>query len=219
MAWPFRVPVRVAWDMLPHCIGGACALPAGVESSHLRGARKPGNHVPRQSSISVPEFERYGGDIAFVQRRGYRREAWTYRKLARMAVACALELKERGVRTGDRVLLWGPNSAEWTAAFWGCLLRGAVAVPMDDGATLDFAGRVARDAGVRLVFSSREKAVLDTAIPRLVLEDLADTSVRASRHERSGCPMKASPTSQSLGITSRRFFLLRVQPQSRAAWF
>lgn len=122
------------------------------------------------------EFERYGGDIAFVQRRGYRREAWTYHKLAGTAFAYALELKKRGVRTGDRVLLWGPNTAEWTAAFWGCLLRGAVAVPMDDGATPDFAGRVARDAGVKLIVASREKAELNPAIPRLALEDLADTA-------------------------------------------
>jgi long-chain acyl-CoA synthetase len=133
--------------------------------------------MSRDSLLSLfREFERYGSDVAFVQRRGYRREAWTYRKLARVAITCASELKERGVRTGDRVLLWSPNSAEWVAAFWGCLLRGAVAVPMDDGATLDFACRVARDAGLKLIFSSREKAVLDPAIPRLVLEDLADTA-------------------------------------------
>jgi long-chain acyl-CoA synthetase len=133
--------------------------------------------MSRESLLSLfREFERYSDDIAFVQRRGYRREAWSYNKLANVAVVCAAELKERGVRTGDRVLLWGPNSAEWTAAFWGCLLRGAVAVPMDDGATLDFAGRVARDAGVKLIFSSREKAVVDPAIPRLALEDLPDTA-------------------------------------------
>jgi long-chain acyl-CoA synthetase len=126
------------------------------------------------------EFERYGNDVAFVQRRGYRREAWTYRKLAGTAFACALELKKHGVRTGDRVLLWGPNGAEWTAAFWGCLLRGAIAVPMDDGATLDFAGRVARDAGVKLIVASREKPALDPAIPRLAMEDLADTASDAN---------------------------------------
>lgn len=126
------------------------------------------------------EFERYGSDIAFVQRQGYRREAWTYRKLAGTAYACALELKKRGVRTGDRVLLWGPNTAEWTAAFWGCLLRGAVAVPMDDGATLDFAGRVACNAGVKLVVASREKPALDPAIPTLVLEDLPGTTGQVS---------------------------------------
>jgi long-chain acyl-CoA synthetase len=136
--------------------------------------------MSRENLLSLfREFERYGSDVAFVQRRGYRGEAWTYGKVAAIAVGFALELKERGIRTGDRVLIWGPNSAEWAAAFWGCLLRGAVAVPMDDGATADFAERVARDAGVKLVFASREKATLDSAIPRLVLEDLAD---------RVGCP-------------------------------
>ena len=136
--------------------------------------------MPRESLLSLfGEFERYSSDAAFVQRRGYRREARTYSRLAGGAVACALELKERGIRTGDRVLIWGPNSAEWAAAFWGCLLRGAVAVPMDDGATLDFAAQVARDAGVKLIFSSRDKVKLDPAIPRLVLEDLADIVRRA----------------------------------------
>jgi long-chain acyl-CoA synthetase len=136
--------------------------------------------MSRENLLSLfREFERFGEDIALVQRRGYRREMWTYRKLTGVALACALELNERGVRSGDRVLLWGPNSAEWTAAFWGCLLRGAVAVPMDDGAALDFARRVARDAGVKLIFCSREKAALDPAIPRLVLEDLADSVRRA----------------------------------------
>jgi long-chain acyl-CoA synthetase len=133
--------------------------------------------MSRENLLSLfREFERYGGDVAFVQRRGYRREAWSYAKLAAVAAARALELKRRGVRTGERVLIWGPNSAEWTAAFWGCLLCGVVAVPMDDGATIDFAGRVARDAGVKLIYYSREKAGLDPAIPRLVLEDLADTT-------------------------------------------
>ncbi|HXJ05468.1 MAG TPA: AMP-binding protein [Candidatus Acidoferrum sp.] len=132
--------------------------------------------MSRENLLSLfREFERYRDDTAFVQRRGYRREAWTYGKLANVAVACAAKLKKRGVRTGDRVLLWGPNSAEWAAAFWGCLLCGAVAVPMDDGATIDFAGRVARDAGVKLIFSSRERPALEPAIQRLVLEDLADT--------------------------------------------
>jgi long-chain acyl-CoA synthetase len=140
------------------------------------------------------EFERYGGDIAFVERRGYRREAWTYQKLRAVACACALELQERGVRTGDSVLLWGPNSAEWTAAFWGCLLRGAVAVPMDDGATLDFARRVAQDVGVKLVFASREKAAFDSAIPRLALEDLSDTARHAGD---AACSLASGPPNKA----------------------
>ncbi|MFI5057063.1 MAG: AMP-binding protein [Candidatus Acidiferrales bacterium] len=132
--------------------------------------------MPRENLLSLfREFERYARDAAVMQRRGYRREVWTYEKLAGIAVACALELNQRGVRTGDRVLLWGPNSAEWVVAFWGCLLRGAVAVPMDDGAAPEFAARVARDVAAKLIFQSREKPPLDPAIPRLALEDLTDT--------------------------------------------
>src|SRR5689334_15721554 len=137
--------------------------------------------MSRESLLSLfREFERYRQDVAFVQRRGYRRETWTFGKLASVAVVCAAELKERGIRKGDRVLLWGPNSAEWAAAFWGCLLRGAVAVRMDDGATIHFDARVARDSGAKLIFSSRDKTDVAPAIPRLVLEDLADTPRDAS---------------------------------------
>jgi long-chain acyl-CoA synthetase len=135
--------------------------------------------MPRANLISLfAEFERYARDIAVVQRRGYRREAWSYAKLAHVAFACAHELKERSVRTGDRVMLWGPNGAEWMAAFWGCLLRGAVAVPMDDGATAEFAGRVARETSAKLVIAGHGKPLLDAAIPVLKLEDLADIAKR-----------------------------------------
>jgi long-chain acyl-CoA synthetase len=125
------------------------------------------------------DFRRYGRDVAAIQRRGYRRESWTYANLAKLALRLAHDLKERGIRTGDRVLLWGPNCAEWTAAFWGCLLRGAIVVPVDDGATSDFAARVARETSARLVIPSAGKPTLDAAIPTLNLEDLPDSSREA----------------------------------------
>ena len=141
--------------------------------------------MARANLISLlAEFARYARGLAIVQRRGYRRETWSYEKLARVACGFAIDLKDRGIRTGDRVLLWGPNSAEWTAAFWGCLLRGAVAVPMDDGATPEFAARVARETSVRLIVAGRDKSadagrpLFDPAIPTLNLDDLADTAKR-----------------------------------------
>src|ERR1700730_8560061 len=132
--------------------------------------------MPRASLLSLfADFRRHSRDVAVVQRRGYRRESWTYAKLAKIAFICEQELKQRGVCTGDRVLLWGPNNAEWMAAFWGCLLRGAVCVPIDDGATINFASRVARETSPKLIFASVGKPALDSAIPTLNLEDLADT--------------------------------------------
>jgi len=94
---------------------------------------------PRSNLLSLlGEFARYSKDVAIIQRRGYRSEKWTYAKIAEYAALCALELKSRGIHTGQRVLLWGPNSAEWLIAFWGCILRGAIAVPMDASATPEF---------------------------------------------------------------------------------
>ncbi len=44
----------------------------------------------------------------------------------------------------DAVLLWAPNCAEWVATFFGCALSGVIAVPVDDGASPDFARRIER---------------------------------------------------------------------------
>jgi len=131
--------------------------------------------MPRANLLSLfDDFHRWRRDVAVIQRRGYRRESWTYEELAQVAVGLAHDLKERRVRTGDRVLLWGPNGAAWIAAFWGCLLRGAVVVPIDDGATFDFARRVARETSAKLVIASAAKPRVDGAISTLNLEDLAD---------------------------------------------
>jgi long-chain acyl-CoA synthetase len=138
--------------------------------------------MTRTNLISLfNEFQRNARDVVVVQRRGYRRECWTYAQLANAAVTCALELTEHGVGTGDRVILWGPNSAEWMAAFWGCLLRGAVAVPIDDGATVEFAARVTRETSARLVIAEHGKPPLDAAITVLTLEDLADMGRKPPR--------------------------------------
>jgi len=131
--------------------------------------------MARDSLLSVfADFKRFQSDRSIVYSRGYRHSSWTYEKLASAAAVFANALKSRGVRTNDRILLWAPNSAEWVAAFWGCLLRGAVAVPMDDSASPDFASRVAHDSQVKLIVASRNKPQLDPAVPILIMEDLSD---------------------------------------------
>src|SRR5262245_27217786 len=80
---------------------------AGVVSME-NGSWRRGRKMARENLLSLfEELAQYGGDVAFVQRRGYRREAWRYGKLRAVAEACAQELRKRGVKTGDRVLLWG----------------------------------------------------------------------------------------------------------------
>ena len=114
-------------------------------------------------------------DIAFVYRRGYRTLRWTYRQVGELAFRFARELEARNIGKGERVMLWGDNSAEWVAAFFGCMLRGAVAVPMDRIAAPDFAQRVAADVGAKLLVCSAELSRNAGALPHLELESLSDT--------------------------------------------
>jgi long-chain acyl-CoA synthetase len=128
--------------------------------------------MARDSLLSLfADFDRFPNDIAIVEQNGYRRETWTYKRLKQTAVSFALHLKHKGIRSNERVLLWAPNSGKWVAAFWGCLMRGAVAVPLDDSSTPEFAARVARDADVKFALLSRSKQGLLPAILSLVLED------------------------------------------------
>src|SRR5579859_2753698 len=93
-------------------------------------------------------------EIAYVYKRGLRTWRWTYRQLAELSFQFARELEARSIGKGERVMLWGENSAEWVAAFFGCMLRGAVAVPMDRIAAPDFMQRVASDVDAKLAVCS-----------------------------------------------------------------
>src|SRR5262249_9394273 len=86
----------------------------------------------------------------------------------------------RKIGKGDRVLLWGDNCAEWIAAFFGCMLRGVVAVPMDRIASPDFAQRVASDVDAKLVVCSSALIAHTAARPHLELESLGDAVAQYS---------------------------------------
>ena len=135
--------------------------------------------MPRRNLLSLFEnFRRFASDVAVVETRGYRREKLTYAELATHALVWSEALGERGIAPGDRVLLWGPNSAEWVACFWGILLRGGVVVPMDPTASRDFVERAIRDASVKLIVRDRQLGELVPTPPSLVINSLQDVSRR-----------------------------------------
>ena len=99
----------------------------------------------------VEDFRRHGAQTAVVVYRGNRRYATSYAELANLTGRFSAELGRRGIGPGERVVLWGENSAEWIAAFFGCLLRGVVAVPLDLAGSPAFAARVIADVSPRMV--------------------------------------------------------------------
>ncbi|HVJ09180.1 MAG TPA: AMP-binding protein [Acidisarcina sp.] len=122
----------------------------------------------------VEDFRRHGSQIAVVVYRGNRRYATTYTELASLAGRFSAELARRGVHPGERVVLWGANSAEWIAAFFGCLLRGVIAVPLDAAGSSEFASRVIADVRPQLIVGDRELFnALPAKAPQLRFADLA----------------------------------------------
>ena len=102
-------------------------------------------------------------EVAVVRYQGNRRRVTTYGEIARLAGRFAALLVQQGIGPGDRVLLWSENSAEWIAAFYGCMLRGVLAVPLDAIGTAEFAGRVAADVAPKLAVGD---ALLLAQLPR-----------------------------------------------------
>ena len=99
----------------------------------------------------VEDFRRHAGQTAVVAHRGNRGFRTSYAELAHLAGRFAAELDRLGLAPGDRVVLWGANSAPWMAAFFGCVLRGVIAVPLDSAGSPDFAQRVIRDVSPKLI--------------------------------------------------------------------
>ncbi len=124
-------------------------------------------------------FQAHRHERGYLQRRGYRTESFTYGQIIEMATGFAGKLEARGIAKGDRVMLWGENSAEWVAVFFGCVLRGVIVVPMDNGSSADFAMRVFRQVEAKLLVGSRrhvhECAAAGDSIASLTLENLPQT--------------------------------------------
>jgi long-chain acyl-CoA synthetase len=162
--------------------------------------------MPRKSLAEyVAEFSLRGRQPAYSEPWGYRRSLWTYSRLAETSSQFARELEASGVGAGDRVLIWGPNSAEWVAAFSGCLLRGAVAVPIDYGAAPEFAGKVVTQVQAKFAALSRDRALPGRALPTIILENLSESVGRHASGPYASPPLDRESIAEILftsGTTS-----------------
>jgi long-chain acyl-CoA synthetase len=128
----------------------------------------------RETLLSyLDDYLERGSEKVFVSKDGLRYVSCSYAQLVRSASQIARELRARGIHNGDTVLLIGENSAEWVAAFWGCLICGVVVVPLDKDTTIDFARSVQEQVRAKLIFASTSAAgVSDLDVPRIEIDEL-----------------------------------------------
>lgn len=87
---------------------------------------------------------------------GYRTRAYTYDAVRNAAGVFARRLGAQGVEPAQKVVIWSENRPEWVVAFWGCVLAGAVVVPVDYRASQTLLARIVRIVGARVVLTGDE---------------------------------------------------------------
>ena len=87
---------------------------------------------------------------------GFRSRSYSYGEVANAARGLAARLHELGLRKGDKIVFWSENRPEWIVAFWACLLRGLIVVPIDYRASPDFLARVVDIVSARLILIGQD---------------------------------------------------------------
>lgn len=93
--------------------------------------------------------------LALHIRRGLRVEKYTYREMLGISLKFSRLLKEKSVRKGEKVLVWGPNMPEWVFALLGCLFSGIVVVPVSMHASTETAEKYRQQTNAKILIKSR----------------------------------------------------------------
>lgn len=110
---------------------------------------------------------------------------WTFAQLNDESLAVARALVASGVRAGERVALWSPNSARWIAASFGVYLAGAVLVPINTRFKGMEAAHVLRRSGASVLLASTDAVGTDLLS---LLEDAGELPALRQRVVTGGPP-------------------------------
>lgn len=114
----------------------------------------------RKTLISyIDDLSKYRRRIGYIYRTQYRKFLWRYGEIQEYAKKMASFLQRNGIKKGDRVIIWGENRPEWIISFLGCLLTGAVAVPVDDSSPEEFTCKIIKKTKARMAIVSENKAL------------------------------------------------------------
>lgn len=91
--------------------------------------------------------------VAMVSCEGDSVRQYTYGQLYRHSLAVAWWLQARGVARGDRVAILLENRPEWPLSYFGALLAGAVAVPLDPVSRWDHLQYALEETRARIIFT------------------------------------------------------------------
>ena len=131
--------------------GASLFIQAGIAMAQNSGNRWSKEKTRPHLATLVDDMDAWGSAPAVVEHTGVRSYRTSYRVLANRARSFAAVLEKRGIADGDRVVLWGRNGSSWIAAYFGCVLRGVLPVPLDAAGSSAFARQIIREVRPHLI--------------------------------------------------------------------
>ena len=107
------------------------------------------------TKILEENAQKFAKKPAFTMRMGYRTKTFTYKDVYDVSRRVALFLQKNGIQKGDKVLIFAPNSPYWGCIFWGIILQGAIAVPVNVQSTTQMIQKIADQTESKIIFKSR----------------------------------------------------------------
>jgi long-chain acyl-CoA synthetase len=121
----------------------------------------------------VRSFQSWGRRRAVGLRSEYGSRWWSYERLATNCCQAAHILREYNFEPQSRIVIWAGNCPEWLAFFYGCALRGLIAVPVDINWPVEQVAATAARFEARAIVSARVINSASIQLPQISLYSVA----------------------------------------------
>lgn len=136
----------------------------------------------------------YRDRTALIHYEGFARQTYSYLDLYEQTHNLSMHLYQLGLRKGDRVLIWAPNSAQWLLSFLTAAYSGLTLVPVDLLASSSFAQKILDKTDPKLVICAPD------LLAKLQIGERKHISLQALKEH--AYHQSANPSSnQSVAIT------------------
>src|SRR5690606_3133845 len=133
--------------------------------------------------------KRFSTRVAMRIERDGRKEQYTFEDVNELTLRAAGFFAAKGIRPGERVILFSNNMPEWGMAYFGILKAGATAIPIDPASSVDEVINFAKAGEAAAIVISPKLVEENSELRERLAEAFdrsADNPVRVSaKHEGS----------------------------------
>ncbi len=124
----------------------------------------------------LPLIRRLGRREAILFDNGFRTWRLSHRQTWRRSAALASRFASLNLKKGDRVAIWSENRPEWVIAFWACVARCLVVVPIDSQSSPALFARIRDESNAQLAILGETVQAPRLEIPTLGVTEIGSIS-------------------------------------------